>query len=106
MALIRSDNPNLDRILDHAYERYVDRLYDEAYEDHGERCYNCTFFVDSYKDAPCYCNKDGIEDTEDDDEFERLLKENTVDPDDCCEKWEPRYEYDEEEPEDDWDGQE
>lgn len=104
MALIRSDNPNLDRILDHAYESYVDRLWDEAYGDHGERCYNCTHFVDSYKNTPCYCNKDSIEDIEDEDEYTRLVKENTVDPDDCCSDWQPGYEWeygDEDEPEDD-----
>lgn len=95
MALIRSDNPNLDRILDSAYEAYVDRLWDQAYGDHGERCYNCEFFVDSYKDVPCYCNKDDIEDTEDDDEFMRLAEENKVDPEDCCEYWQPGYEDDE-----------
>lgn len=89
MALIPFSNPNIDRIIDRDYEAFTDKLFDEAYGDHGERCYNCEHFVSAYKDTPCYCNKDDIEDTEDDDEFKQLVEENTVDPDDCCDDWQP-----------------
>ena len=100
MALIRFDNQNLDRILDSAYEAYTDRLFDEAYGDHGERCRNCEYFVNAYKDIPCYCNRENLDEIEDDDEFLERVKENTVDPDDCCGNWE--WDMMEDAPEEEW----
>lgn len=89
MARVPFSNPNIDRIIDSSYEAFVDRLYDQAYGDHGERCRNCEYFVEGCMEVPCFCNRKGIEDADDDDEFMQFVKENTVDPDDCCEYWEP-----------------
>ena len=102
MALIPFSNPNIDRIIDRDYEAYTDRLYDEAYGDHGERCYNCLYFQASYKGSTCYCEREEPteEEVENDD-----YSAYEVDPDDCCEEWQPKCDYDDE-PEDDYDGTE
>ena len=87
MALVPWNDPNLDRILDRAYENYTDRLLEEAYADRGERCRNCYHFVPTYGDRPNFCNIGGIED---EDYFDDVIDEYLVyDPDnDCCEDWE------------------
>ena len=65
MALISSNNPNLDNILDHAYEAYTDRLLEEAYGDHGECCKVCKHFCRAWKGDPNnYCEKHDNEDGE------------------------------------------
>ena len=96
MALISSNNPNLDSILDNAYESYVDRLWEEAYGDHGERCYNCYHFEEGYKGSPCYCGREEATDEEiENDDYSAYV----VDPDDCCEHWQPNVQYDDPEDE-------
>ena len=87
MALIPFNDPNIDRILDKAYEDYTDRLLDEAYADRGERCRNCEHFVHAYGDRPNFCNIGGIED---EDDFDEVIDEYLVyNPDeDSCEDWE------------------
>ena len=103
MALIPFSNPNIDRIIDRDYESYVDRLLDEAYADHGERCYNCYHFDSGYEDGKCYCTRvNATQDGIDRDDYSAY----EVDPDDCCENWQPGCEYDDDEPEDDYDGAE
>ena len=105
MALIPFSDPNIDRIIDRDYEAYVDRLWDEAYGDRGERCKNCNHFNSAYKDTPAYCDKQNkVDELETDEEYEQFVKDHEVDPDDCCEYWQPGCEYDE--PEDDDYGQE
>lgn len=80
MALIPWNDPNLDRILDKAYEDYTDRLLDEAYGDDGRRCRNCSHFCRAWsKDHNNYCEK------WDDDEGEYY---EITDPEDCCDEWE------------------
>lgn len=100
MARVPFSNPNIDRIIDSSYEAFVDRLYDQAYGDHGERCRNCKYFVEAYRDVPCYCDREGLDDIDDDEEFWMLVDENTTDPEDCCEYWEPDC-YSDEDGEDD-----
>ena len=98
MALIPMDHPDIDRIIDRDYEAYTDRLYDEYYGDHGERCYNCIHFESGYADGKCYCDREEpTQDEIDRDDFSAY----EVDPDDCCENWEPDC-YDDYEPEEEW----
>jgi len=98
MARVPFSNPNIDRIIDSDYEAYTERLFDEAYGDHGERCKNCEYFENSYKGSPCYCNRVEATDEEiENDDYSAY----EIDPEDCCEYWQPGYGYDDE-PEEDW----
>lgn len=98
MALIPMNHPDIDRIIERDYEAYTDRLYDEYYGDHGERCYNCYHFDSGYSDGKCYCTRvEATQDEIDRDDYSAY----EVDPDDCCEDWEPSGCYDDE-PEEEW----
>jgi hypothetical protein len=91
MALISFNNPNIDRIIDRDYEAYTDRLWEEAYGDHGERCHNCWHFESGYADGKCYCGRVEATDEEiENDDYSAY----EVDPEDCCEHWEPREDDD------------
>lgn len=88
MAYVPFNSPNIDRIIDRDYESYVDKLLDEATADNGERCKNCTHFIRAYGEYPSYCDKNDLDSEEDYEKWKKLIKENEVDPDDCCEHWE------------------
>lgn len=97
MALISFNNPNIDRIIDRDYEVYTDRLWEEEYGDHGEMCKNCWHFESGYADGKCYCTRvDATDEEIENDDYSAY----EVDPEDCCEHWEPRE--DDDEPEDDY----
>lgn len=103
MALIPFNHPNIDRIIERDYEAYVDRLWDEAYGDHGERCKNCEHFNAAYKNDPAFCDKHNkCDEIEDDAEYEQFVKDNAVDPEDCCDDWEFNESLADDEPEDDY----
>lgn len=87
MALIPMSRPNIDRIIDRDYEAYTDRLWEEANRQYG-KCSLCEHYVSAYGNVPTYCNKDRIEEL-DDEEFQEKLPDYIIyDPDDACEDYE------------------
>lgn len=81
MALIPFNHPNIDRIIDSAYEAYTNRLFEEAYGDQDEKCENCRYCEKVL--GHTYCIKD-YDETDDDAEYE------AVNPDYCCMHWDAK----------------